>query len=273
MAHLISFVVCCVAFAVSTQAAAAPITFEVGGSSDPSSIQGTVDAFRAALGSPNNGNAPGPLAGGRREINWDGGGISTTTTSPTPFDGFLNTRGARFATSGSGFTQATPGGFGNPTYATTFSAFSAQRLFAPVGSNVTDVLFFLPGGNGATPAFVTGFGAVFTDVDLAGITTISFFDDEDTLLYSNSVEVGTVADGSLSFLGVIFNAGERIARVRITTGNSALGPNDGGGIDVVAMDDFLYSEPAAVPEPSALSLLGLGALALFGMRRRVPPRR
>ena len=32
-------------------------------------IQDTVDAYRAALGDPNNGNAPGPLATGRREIN------------------------------------------------------------------------------------------------------------------------------------------------------------------------------------------------------------
>ena len=32
------------------------------------SIQGTVDAYRAALGAPN-ANNPGPLPGGRREIN------------------------------------------------------------------------------------------------------------------------------------------------------------------------------------------------------------
>jgi hypothetical protein len=50
------------------------ITFSVGGDDTPASIQPTVDAFRAALGNPNNGNAPGPLAQGRREINWDGGG-------------------------------------------------------------------------------------------------------------------------------------------------------------------------------------------------------
>src|SRR5438874_1674367 len=51
-------------------AEAAPIPFNVGGSNLTSSIQGTVDAFRAALGDPNNGNAPGPLFSGRREINW-----------------------------------------------------------------------------------------------------------------------------------------------------------------------------------------------------------
>src|SRR4030095_1316873 len=41
-------------------------------------IQDTVDAFRAALGNPNNMNNPGPLATGRREINWDGGGPAGT---------------------------------------------------------------------------------------------------------------------------------------------------------------------------------------------------
>ena len=34
------------------------------------SIEGVVDEFRAALGEPNNGNNVGPLANGRREINW-----------------------------------------------------------------------------------------------------------------------------------------------------------------------------------------------------------
>jgi PEP-CTERM motif len=273
--HTVRLALCLVAAAVSTAAAAAPITFSVGGDDNPSSIQATVDVFRAALGSPNNGNTPGPLAGGRREINWDGGGSTVTTPPVTPFNGFQNTRGASFTTPGLGLSQATPDGlaghFSNPTYSTTFGAFSPQRLFVPVASNVTDVLFFLPGSNGTMAATVSGFGAVFTDVDLAGQTTISYFDPEGDLLYSASVAGGRVTDGSLSFLGVLFGGGERIARVRIITGNAALGPNDGGLVDVVAMDDYLYSEPVAlstaVPEPSALSLLGLCALALFGLRR------
>ena len=35
--------------------------------------------------------------------------------------------------------------------ATIFSPFSPQRLFTPVGSNITEALFFVPGTNGATP--------------------------------------------------------------------------------------------------------------------------
>jgi hypothetical protein len=49
-------------------------------------IQGTVDQFRAALGEPNNANGAGPLASGRREINWDGGGSTETAVAGTPFD-------------------------------------------------------------------------------------------------------------------------------------------------------------------------------------------
>jgi len=89
--------------------------FSVGGNDKPASIQGTIDSFRAALGDPNNGNAPGPLASGRREINWDGGGPPVDANSPggTPFNVFLNTRGGQFITSGTGFLQGPPSGGSN----------------------------------------------------------------------------------------------------------------------------------------------------------------
>jgi hypothetical protein len=191
---------------------------------------------------------------------------------------FLDSRGAQFTTPGAGLTQAPPsadpvlfppgglaGLFSNPTYGTIFSTFSAERLFAPAGSNVTEGTFFVPGTNGFLPTTVSGFGAVFTDVDLPDTTQIEFFNTSGGLLFSSFVEPGTVDDGSLSFLGVFFDAGERIARVQITTGNTALGPNDGGDVDVVAMDDFLYGEP--LPEPSTLALLGITAFVGWRLRR------
>src|SRR5262249_4689651 len=134
---------------------------------------------RAALGNPNNGNAPGPLARGRREINWDGGGNNqTTTVAGNPFAGFQIIRGALFTTpNGTGFVQAPPapdpalfppgglaGLFHNPTYGTISRRSSPLRLYSAIGSNVTEVDFFVPGG-GNTPATTTGFGAIFTDVD------------------------------------------------------------------------------------------------------------
>ena len=60
-----------------------PAVFQAAGTT-AEAIQSTVDAFRAELGDPNNANAPGPLAKGRREINWDGGGNNDTTAPPPP---------------------------------------------------------------------------------------------------------------------------------------------------------------------------------------------
>jgi hypothetical protein len=275
------------ALALSTTVSAAPVVLSASGS-DAASIQATVDSFRAALGDPNNGSVPASFPDGRREINWDGGGGNSATTPPdpvTPFDTFLNIRGARFTTPGSGLTQTPliadpaafpPGGlvglFLNPTYETTFSAFSQLRLFVPVDSNIIEGTFFIPGSAGTVPATVSGFGAVFTDVDLPNTTQIEFFDTAGDLLFSSFVPPGTASDGSLSFLGVSFDAGEGIARVRITAGNAALGPNDGGGIDVVALDDFLYAEPqVVVPEPATWALFGIGAMGLVAIQhyRRV----
>ena len=78
--------------------------------------------------------------------------------------------------------------------------------------------------------------------------------------------VPTLNNG-LSFLGVTFT--DAIGRVRITSGNTALGPNDGGAVDVVALDDFIYSEPQnVVPEPGSIILLGTGVAAIVARARR-----
>lgn len=242
----------------------APVIFQAAGPT-AESIQGAVDAYRAALGDPNNANNPGPLATGRREINWDGGGGVDATTDPvTPFNVFLNTRGGQFTTPGVGLSQAPPSGgatnglaglFNNPTYGDTFAAFSPLRLFTPVGSNITEALFFVPGFMGQFPATVRGFGAVFTDVDESdGIgprlrrgnprgdsTRMEYFDRDGRLIFSSFVPASP-GDASLSFFGILFEDA-RIARVRITTGNVAPGPNDDNEHDIVMMDDFFYSEP------------------------------
>ena len=253
--------------AQTTRDFVAPKVFQAAGKDGPS-IQSTVDAFRAELGNPNNGNA-GPLNTGHREINWDGlGGVDTSTTTPvTPFTVFRNTRGSQFTTPGIGLTQAPAAGgpqgglavlFNNPSYGAIFKPFSNQRLFTPVGSNVTEALFFLPGSDGSIPATVTGFGAVFTDVDQpdgsgpsekrgnrGASTLMEFFGVNGELLFSSFVPASP-GNGNQSFFGIKFND-SRIARVRITTGDTALGPDDDAGTDLVVMDDFIYGEPKALP--------------------------
>jgi hypothetical protein len=242
----------------------APVVFQAAGST-AASIQSPVDAFRAALGNPNNGNNPGPLTSGRREINWDGGSpnVLDTTAPVTPFNVFLNTRGSQFTTPGLGLSQAPSSGgpqgglavlFGNPTYSKIFRTFSPSRLFTPVGSNITEGVFFIPGTNGLQPATVKGFGAVFTDVDQPdgsgpggkkgnrhASTFIEYFGADGKLLFSSFVPASP-GDGSLSFFGIVFNDA-RIARVRIETGDVAPGPNDDRKHDIVVMDDFIYGEP------------------------------
>jgi hypothetical protein len=240
----------------------APVVFQAAGP-NAASIQSTVDAFRADLGT-NNGNNPGPLPMGRREINWDGGNpnILDTTAPVNPFLVFLNTRGGQFKTPGLGLSQAPPSGgpqgglavlFKNPSYAKIFKAFSLSRLFTPVGSNITEASFSIPGTNGTVPAAVRGFGAVFTDVDQdaggpdpkrdnqKGSTFIEYFDRNGKLLFSSFVPAAP-GDGSLSFFGIKFDDA-RIASVRIRAGNTGPGPNDDEHHDVVMMDDFVYGEP------------------------------
>lgn len=130
-----------------------------------------------------------------------------------------------------------------------------------------DVRFFLP-SSPSTPATVFGFGAVFTDVDVQGATRMDFFDASDAPVGSYTVPV---AGSGLSFVGVWFDAGERIGRVRIISGDTALGAGvlDDSTHDVVALDDFIYSEP--VPAPGSLALLGAGTLVAL-RRRRMPAR-
>ncbi|MGD9891490.1 MAG: hypothetical protein AB7R89_04045 [Dehalococcoidia bacterium] len=230
-----------------------------GGGVSAADITAVVDRFRADLGGANNGANP-PASSGRREINWDG--VPDAVASPNAFPGnFFNTnspRGAVFSTPGSSLQVSadsdnptnTAARFGNidPSYVNEFSAFSPQRLFTAVGSNVVDVHFFVPGTN--TPATVRGFGSVFTDVELAN-TTIEYFN-----VHGQSLGRFTVPpsgrSGGFSFLGVSFvnptsQATGEIARVRIVNGNAALqgGRVDRLGVDLVVMDDFIYSEPIA----------------------------
>jgi hypothetical protein len=249
--------------ALTSSATAGPVVREAAGA-NAAAIQAAVDQFRSDLGGPNNGTTLGSQATGRREITWDGGGDAAPATAfPSPMTTFAN-RGAVFVTPGTGFAisgQPSPE-FGdvNASYPNYFNVFSSPRLFTALNTNVMDVWFFVP-GEGTVPAAVTGFGSVFTDVDNATSTKLEFYAPDGTLLYERFVP-WIAGNETLSFLGVSFDAGEVVGRVRIISGNAALGPDETGDIDLVAMDDFIYGEPVStlgltiVPSTGRLSRSG-----------------
>jgi hypothetical protein len=251
---LIGLATVAVALSAIPAAASAAPTVRTGAGADAAAITPARDAYRTDLGGGTTAGPNGSFDGVRREINWDG--VPEAQSSPNNLNpAFFNTnspRGAVFETPGSGVqvsSNAAPQRFGNlnATYETLFKAFSPQKLFTPIGSNVTDVKFFVPGTT--TPASITGFGAVFADVDAADTTTITYYDESNKAL---DTLAAPPADAGLSFLGASYPAGTRVSRVRIRTGNTAPGPNDGGAqADVVVMDDFLYGEPQEIKAPAA----------------------
>jgi len=213
-------------------------------------IDESVGLYRDLLG-PDNGGEPGLHAGGRREINWDQVPDSDAAPNFLPGNYFNDAtapraRGAMLSTPGTGLQVSadsdnptqTPVRFGNinGAYPNQFTTFSPERLFSPIGSNIVDLTFFVPGTD--TPAVVRGFGAVYTDVDQGG-SEFEYFDKNGQSLGSFPV---LPADNGLSFLGVVFTT-PVVARVHIRYGNTPLGPIESGNVDVSVMDDFIFGEP------------------------------
>ncbi|MEQ8209852.1 MAG: PEP-CTERM sorting domain-containing protein [Lacipirellulaceae bacterium] len=257
-----------------SDAQASSTTFSAAGG-DPSSIQSTVDDFRNALGALNP-FTPVQNADGRRQIDWDAAPAAVSAPNPFPGD-FFNfnanprARGIEFTTPGSGFQlsgdvdDGTPIRFENinPTYVDEFQTFSAERLFTALDSTIVEAKFYSPVDQ-TTPALTDGFGAVFTDVDTLGSTTIEYLDINGNTLLTETVPV---ADKGLSFVGVKFDDNV-LASVVITSGDFVVGPDDGMlGYDIVVMDDFIFGEPIGIPEPATAGL-AISALGLLGVRRR-----
>lgn len=245
----------------SISISAAPVVRQ-GTGANTAGLQAIIDQFRTDLGGANNG-VGGSFTSGRREINWDGVPDSFSEPNNLPLDFFnVNSpRGVIFNAvedaTGAALNQfsvsantasGVPVRFGNlnTSYSTVFTTFSAQRLFTVRNTNIMEVTFVIPGTN--IPATVNGFGVIFTDVDSAtggNRSLIRVYGADGRQLSAASA---SVLDNGLSFVGISFNAGERIARVVIESGNAPLSSTntDGtNGVDVVAMDDFIYGEPRA----------------------------
>lgn len=248
--------------AVALDATAATVSTATGANAP--AIQGTVDTFRLALGVNNGvGNS---FPSGRREINWDGVPDSSAQPNFLPPDFFNTTspRGVVFSAleyeTGSGLNDfmvsadsnnptMTQVRFGNinASYAAGFQTFSAERLLHIRNAHAMDVLFFVPGTT--IPATTRGFGVIFTDVDgtsAADRTVIRCYGPDASQIIAASVPA---FNNGLTFIGLLTEGNERFARCNIEVGNSRLdaGLSDGvGGVDVVAMDDFIYGEPISI---------------------------
>jgi hypothetical protein len=212
----------------------------------------SVPAFAAAIGAVDNAGAPGQHdATGRRRVNWDGVPAQFTDMDnfPATFFNLTATRGLEYITSPGTGLRVSDNQFAdvNPTYATELVAFTNPKLFAPVGTNRAEFQFRIPGS--ATAAVVQSFGAVVVDVDRPNSSRLQAFDKDGRQIANVVVPTHRAPDPS-SFVGVQFDR-PVIARVVITLGDAPLGAgiNDisrGGRQDVVALDDFLYSEPQPI---------------------------
>ncbi len=207
-----------------------------------------VPEFGLAIGDVNNKNEPGFHASGRREINWDGVPAQFNNNDAFPADFFNQNapRGAIYIVNNGTGLRVSDNNFTdvNQTYGAEFIAFSTPRLFAPIGTTKSELRFRIPGTD--TAAVVQSFGAVFVDVDKANTTRLQAYDKENRLIADVPAPPRAAPD-AFSLVGVTFDQ-PVIARVVLTLGEAPIGAgiNDltgGGLVDLVVLDDFLYSEP------------------------------
>ena len=216
-------------------------------------IKPTLTEFQDLLGTLN--TAPDAV-GGRREVNWDAVPLGLTNNNLFPGDFFGSfdptlpngrKRGIVVTTPGTGFSVSDNDfKFINDKYDAQFNSFSPFKTFIATGSNITDNVFKIPGKD--INATVSAFGVVFSDVNNASSTSLEFYDGTRLLGSFKVPNVGNNNAGGFSFLGVYFPH-EKVTRVRIFSGSAPLSPtqddlSDGGGEDLVIMDDFIYSEPS-----------------------------
>jgi hypothetical protein len=250
----------------STAQAAA--VFVTGTGANSTALQTVFDQFATKLGGTNNG-VGGSFPDGYRRLNWDGvpDNFSEPNFMPGDFFNVQSPRGVVFNPllddGGSAYADfrvsaTAASGVGvrfsdlNPAYANQFTTFSAQRLFMPHAAHAVLAKFYKPGTT--IPATVSGFGVVLVDVDSSldalRSTLIAYGPDGKQLV---ALTVPALSSG-LSFVGITFDAGERIDHVVIRSGTAALGGgvNDSASVDVVVMDDMIYGEPQPVGECSLL---------------------
>ncbi|MCA9727683.1 MAG: hypothetical protein KC729_08365 [Candidatus Eisenbacteria bacterium] len=226
-----------------------------GAGADAAAIAGFVQQYRDVLGDDNGGEPGTRGTSGYRELNWDSlpdevcapnacpSDIFNAPTAPRARGIVLHTSGqALMVSADSDNPTGTAPRFGNLNahYPDAFKTYSPERLFSPVGSNLVEITFFVPGSS--TPATVRGFGAVYCDVDTHH-TAFEYFDRNGNSLGEFETPI---SNNGLSFLGVVFDE-PIVYRVEVRYGTSVLGPDDGQDTDVAVMDNFIFAEPQPIP--------------------------
>jgi hypothetical protein len=130
----------------------------------------------------------------------------------------------------------------NPGYSRIFKTFSEERVFSPVGSNIVDLTFFVPGTK--IPAVTRGFGAVYTDVD-QDHTAFEYFDRMASRWAASRSQSPTTGCRSSAWCSIGRSSPACASSMELR----ALGPDDRPGSDVSVMDDYIYGEPQASASP------------------------
>lgn len=241
-------------------------------------ISNAFEEFRQLLGgAAPNGNGAAATPSGHRQINWDAGAVPFDM--PGNFFAETVDRGCTIASSANEFRVSNPldGEAGAPDdnfdsidsdAAANFNTFSAERLFSPVETNNIAVKFEIPGSDDV--GYVTGFGAVFVDVNEEEVTKMTAYAADGCIIGESFVPPSA---GGLSFLGIFSRVefgSPPIASIEITLGDQDLDESNAGcnifctllsifGIDTsisgdqVVLDDFLYGEPVSLADINAIA--------------------
>jgi len=225
---------------------------------DKSKVEQGLEAFRKVIGGSLN-LEPGAVAG-RREINWENVPAELTNIDDFPGNFFAAVGSAlpnerklgihlipvlnfsfSFRISDNNFSDV------DPSYANEFPSFSPGKSFSQAYGKETEVIFKVPGSH--TRAYVESFGIVFIDVDRNHAATLEFFDEKDNSLGAFRA-IPAKMGGKYSFLGVRM-PGKKIVRVVINSGTGVLAQgsldlSQGSMLDLVTMDDIIYSEPKSL---------------------------
>jgi hypothetical protein len=227
-----------------------------------------LQTFEKAIGGADNGNTAQPFSAGFRTINWDGVKLNSSDFPGTevinnnetigiPINRF-QTRGVSFETvyavSGDGFVDV------NPSVAGLTNFFSPSNTFAMFNTNDIDLSFVVPStaSNAVAPAATRGFGAIFINNQIAGTSSIEYFNGTQSL---GTFFVPPTGAGQTSFLGALFPS-PVVTSVKLTLGSAVLFSFDGGTItpgsapanELSVVDDFAYAEP--VPVANAVPVSG-----------------